>query len=57
MSNITPSSASDMATQTQLLLLQKTMLVAEGTGRKLAPDANMWLLARPLIEEWFLSSS
>jgi ubiquinone biosynthesis protein len=28
------------------------MLVAEGTGRKLAPDANMWLLARPLIEDW-----
>jgi ubiquinone biosynthesis protein len=41
-----------METQPQLLLLQKTMLVAEGTGRKLAPEANMWLLARPLIEEW-----
>ena len=41
-----------METQPQLLLLQKTMLVAEGTGRKLAPDANMWLLARPLIETW-----
>jgi len=26
--------------------------VAEGTGRNLAPDANMWLIARPLIEEW-----
>ena len=42
----------DMETQPQLLLLQKTMLVAEGTGRKLDPDANMWMLARPLIEEW-----
>jgi ubiquinone biosynthesis protein len=41
-----------METQPQLLLLQKTMLVAEGTGRKLAPDANMWMLARPLIEAW-----
>ena len=41
-----------METQPQLLLLQKTMLVAEGTGRKLAPEANMWLLARPLIEDW-----
>lgn len=41
-----------METQPQLLLLQKTMLVAEGTGRTLAPDANMWLLARPLIEQW-----
>jgi len=41
-----------METQPQLLLLQKTMLVAEGTGRRLAPEANMWFLARPLIEEW-----
>ena len=41
-----------METQPQLLLLQKTMLVAEGTGRKLAPEANMWFIARPLIENW-----
>jgi len=41
-----------METQPQLLLLQKTMLVAEGTARTLAPDANMWFLIRPLIEEW-----
>ncbi|MDH5489030.1 MAG: 2-polyprenylphenol 6-hydroxylase, partial [Rhodospirillaceae bacterium] len=26
--------------------------VAEGTGRKLAPEANMWFIARPLIEKW-----
>ncbi len=41
-----------METQPQLLLLQKTMLVAEGTSRKLSPEANMWILARPLIEDW-----
>jgi ubiquinone biosynthesis protein len=41
-----------MPTQPQLLLLQKTMLVAEGTGRKLCPEANMWILARPLIQDW-----
>ena len=41
-----------MEAQPQLLLLQKTMLVAEGTGRRLAPEANLWFLARPLIEEW-----
>ncbi|MBL4614642.1 MAG: 2-polyprenylphenol 6-hydroxylase, partial [Magnetovibrio sp.] len=41
-----------METQPQLLLLQKTMLVAEGTGRRMAPDANMWVIARPLIEDW-----
>ena len=42
----------DMEAQPQLLLLQKTMLVAEGTVRTLNPDANMWELSRPLIEEW-----
>jgi len=42
----------EMEAQPQLLLLQKTMLVAEGMGRSLAPEANMWLIARPLIEDW-----
>ncbi|MGB0749534.1 MAG: 2-polyprenylphenol 6-hydroxylase [Magnetospiraceae bacterium] len=42
----------DMETQPQLLLLQKTMLVAEGTGRSLNPNINMWFLAQPLIEDW-----
>jgi len=41
-----------METQPQLLLLQKTMLVAEGVGRQLAPELNMWELARPLVEAW-----
>jgi ubiquinone biosynthesis protein len=41
-----------METQPQLLLLQKTMLVTEGVGRRLNPDVNMWALARPLIEGW-----
>lgn len=43
-----------MEAQPQLLLLQKTMLVAEGTSRRLCPDANMWFLARPLIEKWMV---
>jgi ubiquinone biosynthesis protein len=42
----------DMEAQPQLLLLQKTMLVAEGVGRRLAPELNMWQLAQPLIEDW-----
>ncbi len=42
----------DMETQPQLLLLQKSMLLAEGVGRRLAPDINMWQVAQPLIEEW-----
>jgi ubiquinone biosynthesis protein len=41
-----------MPAQPQLLLLQKTMLIAEGVGRRLHPETNMWELARPLIEEW-----
>lgn len=41
-----------METQPQLLLLQKTMLAAEGTARRLCPQANMWVLARPLVEDW-----
>jgi ubiquinone biosynthesis protein len=41
-----------METQPQLLLLQKSMLVAEGVGRILDPQVNMWQLAQPLIEGW-----
>ncbi len=42
----------EMQTQPQLLLLQKSMLVVEGVGRNLAPDMNMWELAKPMIEGW-----
>lgn len=42
----------EMETQPQLLLLQKSMLTAEGVGRALNPRINMWELARPLIEDW-----
>ena len=45
-----------METQPQLLLLQKSMLVCEGVGRLLAPEVNMWELARPLIEEWMVEN-
>jgi ubiquinone biosynthesis protein len=45
-----------METQPQLLLLQKSMLVCEGVGRRLDPSINMWALARPLIEEWMLAN-
>ena len=43
-----------MQTQPQLLLLQKTMLVAEGVGRQINDQVNIWELARPLIEEWVI---
>ncbi|MSO77648.1 MAG: 2-polyprenylphenol 6-hydroxylase [Alphaproteobacteria bacterium] len=44
--------AFQMETQPHLLLLQKTLLMAEGMGRRLAPEVNIWTLARPLIEQW-----
>jgi ubiquinone biosynthesis protein len=42
----------EMEVQPQLLLLQKTLLVAEGVGRSLNPRVNMWQMTRPLIEDW-----
>lgn len=41
-----------MEAQPQLVLLQKTMMMAEGIGRKLNPNINFWELSRDLIEEW-----
>jgi ubiquinone biosynthesis protein len=34
------------------LLLQKTMMLVEGIGRRLDPTVNIWTVARPLVEEW-----
>jgi ubiquinone biosynthesis protein len=45
----------EMTVQPQLLLLQKTMLMAEGMGTRLNPTVNIWELARPLIEEWMVT--
>ncbi len=42
----------EMITQPHLLLLQKTMMMAEGVGRSLNPNVNMWKLAEPLVREW-----
>ena len=42
----------NMQTQTQLLLLQKTMVVVEGVARKLNPDTNIWEVSRPVLEVW-----
>ena len=41
-----------MQAAAQLILLQKTMVVAEGVGRELNPDVNIWALAQPLVEDW-----
>jgi ubiquinone biosynthesis protein len=32
------------------------MLVAEGVGRRLDPDTNMWVVAQPLIEDWMIAN-
>ena len=50
------TAAFEMETQPQLLLLQKTLVVAEGVGRELNPEVNMWEMARPLIEEWVVEN-
>ncbi len=45
----------NMQTQTQLLLLQKTMVSVEGVARKLNPEANIWDISKPILEDWIKS--
>ncbi len=42
----------DMQTRPELLLLQKTMVVAEGNARMLDPQFNMWDAAQPIVTDW-----
>jgi ubiquinone biosynthesis protein len=46
------TSTFNMHTQPQLILLQKTMVTAEGVALNLNPDINMWEVSRPVIEKW-----
>ena len=46
----------DMETRTELLLLQKTMVVVEGVARTLDPDFNMWKVAEPVVSHWIASN-
>jgi ubiquinone biosynthesis protein len=41
-----------MQAQPQLLLLQKTMVVAEGVARTLNPNLNMWKAGEPVVRYW-----
>jgi ubiquinone biosynthesis protein len=41
-----------MQTRSELLLLQKTMVVVEGVSRSLDPDFDMWAVSEPVIREW-----
>lgn len=39
-----------METRTELILLQRTMVVVEGVARSLDPHINIWSVARPVVE-------
>lgn len=39
-----------MQTRTELILLQRTMVVVEGVARSLDPHINIWQVARPVVE-------
>lgn len=45
-----------METRTELILLQRTMVVVEGVARSLDPHMNIWLVARPIVEEYIKGS-
>jgi ubiquinone biosynthesis protein len=42
----------DMQARTELLMLQKTMVVVEGVCRALDPRFNMWQVAEPVVGTW-----
>lgn len=42
----------DMATRTELVMLQKTMVVVEGVARTLDPHLDMWGTADPVVRSW-----
>ena len=45
-----------METRTELILLQRTMVVVEGVARSLNPQINIWEVARPIVEGYIKSS-
>ncbi|MET0605652.1 MAG: 2-polyprenylphenol 6-hydroxylase, partial [Beijerinckiaceae bacterium] len=42
----------DMTTRTELVMLQKTMVVVEGVARSLDPHLDMWRTAEPVVRGW-----
>jgi ubiquinone biosynthesis protein len=42
----------DMRTRTELVLLQKTMVVVEGVARTLDPHLDLWSTAEPVVSKW-----
>jgi len=45
-----------METRTELILLQRTMVVVEGVARSLNPHTNIWEVARPVVEDYIKTS-
>lgn len=45
-----------METRTELILLQRTMVVVEGVARSLSPHLNIWEVARPVVEDYIKDS-
>ena len=45
-----------METRTELILLQRTMVVVEGVARSLNPHVNMWEVAKPVVEDYIKGS-
>ena len=41
-----------METRTELILLQRTMVVVEGVSRTLDPHVNIWKVAQPVVEAY-----
>lgn len=41
-----------METRTELILLQRTMVVVEGVARTLDPEANIFEAAKPVVEDY-----
>lgn len=41
-----------METRTELILLQRTMVVVEGVARSLSPQVNIWEVAQPVVEAY-----
>ena len=41
-----------METRTELILLQRTMVVVEGVARSLNPTINIWDVAQPVVEDY-----
>ncbi|MEM8537404.1 MAG: 2-polyprenylphenol 6-hydroxylase [Pseudomonadota bacterium] len=45
-----------METRTELILLQRTMVVVEGVARSLDPRINIWNVAKPVVEDYIKQS-